>query len=68
MKWIDVRDRMPEDDTCVIVASADAGEALVVAWYDDEDETWNDMHGVVVTSIEFWMPLPPLPGAELADN
>jgi len=60
MKWIDVRTALPKDGEEVLVVLA--GGQMVVAWYDNDDSTWNiEEHELEL--VEFWTPLPPRPGA-----
>ena len=60
-EWISVRDRMPEDDTYVLVYSG--GRYQVAAHTSDNGNCWyqNGRYFMVATH---WMPLPEPPNTE----
>lgn len=68
MKWVDVRNELPEDSENVVIVGA--GFEMAIAYYDSQDDGWVFMpYGDPVEGVvEFWMRLPDPPGAELADN
>jgi hypothetical protein len=67
MNWIDVRTQLPDPDDigwCIVAGDFD----MTLASYDPEDIEWRDTNGELVEGVEFWMPVPDPPGAELGDN
>jgi hypothetical protein len=61
LAWIDVKDRLPDSDTTVLVAfdpSSDPGEPVWLGWLDGD--TWRDCDGAV-WPVTYWMPLPEAP-------
>ena len=61
MKWISVKDRLPEVSREYIVWTVGAEEPMVgLAGFESDTNKWDILfHGIEVTH---WMPLPPAPG------
>ena len=58
MNWTPVTERLPDDDTTVMIAGRDFG---VWIGYHDGDDGWLDVHGSQVT-VTHWAELPEGPG------
>lgn len=60
-KWISVKDRLPENKSCILMYSADGGVAEGI--YDKDQKRWIQFRWSVlnVPSVTHWMPLPPAP-------
>ncbi len=76
MKWISVKDRLPEatkdsytdTDSCDVLATD--GSEIMIAYYTRwiahdiiEKQTWHDLEDNELEIITHWMPLPELPFA-----
>lgn len=59
MKWISVKERLPEDSSYVIVFSS-GWESGVQAYYDPDGEFWarGGYHDDVLKGVTHWMPMP----------
>lgn len=68
MKWISVKDRLPEDGECVMIYDEVEGvhKTFFVSKPYECEEGGFDKHGFAIVDIEFkdityWMPLLPKP-------
>lgn len=65
-EWIAVGDRLPDDDTVVLVACPDASEPVWLGFYS-ENEWVDPEYFRIIINVTHWMPLPELP-AELTTD
>lgn len=67
-RWIPVAERLPDDDTDLLVAFEDRsiGVAFAVFHYLDENDVpkWTDGNGIELKQPSHWMPMPPPPPKE----
>ena len=64
MKWISVKERLPEDEDCVLFVSKN--EIYICIWFNHWDSVSGNMAGcydkqVKISDITHWMPLPEPP-------
>ena len=60
MKWISVKDRLPEDEGFVLIHAPSADEhkpVIITAWHDTETREWG-LVDVWANAVTHWMPLP----------
>lgn len=57
-EWISIKNRLPENETHVLVYDKDRDDVYVGYFYDN---TFDDGRGTVTSWITHWMPLPPFP-------
>ena len=55
MEWINVKDRLPDNDNDVAVTN---GKATWAAYYLNEYDIWLDSRGQLCAEFTHWMPLP----------
>jgi hypothetical protein len=60
VNWIDVNDRMPDDDTIVLIHAPDANEPIWLGYHDGGDG-WRLAEGFMAR-VTHWMELPKPPG------
>jgi hypothetical protein len=60
MKWISVKDRLPEDNQQVLV-SYGGTDAIDIRIFFKDIDLWSDLH------VTHWMPLPEAPNNELSE-
>jgi hypothetical protein len=61
-KWISVKDRLPENDTYVNVATD--GVVAQAYWYNDKFYEFTSIGVATVGGVTHWMPLPKPPKGE----
>lgn len=60
--WIDVTDRLPDDDITVLVHAPEASEPVWPAFYDAEQGGWVWIDGsYVAVEVKAWMEFPAPP-------
>ena len=61
--WISVKDRLPEESVCVLVASNLNDSPYIDCWFDKDAILWrhtNDKN----EKVQYWMELPDIPRLE----
>ena len=58
-RWISVKERLPENDTEVMLYDTDCG--IVFGWYDDEREDFVAEFISPLDAVTHWQPLPEPP-------
>ena len=59
-KWIQVSDKMPNDQDSILLMSSVGHDMLVEAWYDDTSDEWvcfDDKFSLPISADDQWMEL-----------
>lgn len=59
MNWISVKDRLPDDEITVLIATVNSDEPVWMGWHDDSG--WYSVDAGPI-KVSHWMPLPIPPG------
>lgn len=57
IEWIACADRLPDDDTTVLICTTGTSEPVWLGYVSEENECWLDTDGMPV-SVTHWSPMP----------
>lgn len=68
LKWISVKERLPEDTDWYLICNRVSGVSIIIMAYYDEGKWWefdDNGHGLLEKrDVEWWMELPEPPEVE----
>lgn len=60
MSWIAVKDKLPDDELTVMIATKDSDEPVWLGWHDESG--WYTVEAMPI-KVTHWMPIPEAPNA-----